>query len=340
MASATRSSATPRDRIERRYGGPLPEETWAWLVTKRYIEEFESGMLDAEEIAEKVRELNRVAPRAIHRDRRLLKRSDDDARFATIDGRMQAVAEILALRASRDLRVTRFRRAHLPEALLDPEQTDEWIEKTYWSQLPAGWPRTKGPAHANNFAGNLLELPSKRAELQWLPPDATSVKIWGVPPGSILGRLAEIVDRLAPKWDWHPAHATSFVLTGAVPPRPGVRQVRTKPTAGWDDRYGPYSHMAVRASIDVEMTPEELAAWWRGIRASLGTNGRKPIRDKAVRLARFAMERDDTSTWREIMGAWNRDVPEEWHFNDHRNFRTAVLHATQALNSPVPPSAM
>jgi hypothetical protein len=92
--------------------------------------------------------------------------------------------------------------------------------------------------------------------------------------------------------------------------------------------------MWIRASIDIEVTPEELAAWWRGIRAELGIAGRKPIGEKSARLGLFAMTREAGTTYREDMHAWNADVLEEWRFTDWRNFRTAGHKAIHALNRP------
>jgi hypothetical protein len=90
----------------------------------------------------------------------------------------------------------------------------------------------------------------------------------------------------------------------------------------------------VRCSIDIEVTPDELALWWSGVRKHVGMAGRRPISEKAIHLAAFAFDRDKTTTLQQDMDAWNREAPEEWHFADYRAFRTAALKALEALNRP------
>ena len=39
-------------------------------------------------------------------------------------------------------------------------------------------------------------------------------------------------------------------------------------------------------------------------------------------------------TYAEDMERWNAQVPDEWRYDDYRNFRTAALSAVNALNNP------
>jgi hypothetical protein len=103
---------------------------------------------------------------------------------------------------------------------------------------------------------------------------------------------------------------------------------------GFDGYYGTYDMMSVRCVIDVEVTPEELAGLWRGVRTAIGIAGRKPMGDKAVQLALFALSCDETSTIAHDMQRWNEVVREDWRYSDYRNFRTAALAAMNSLNRP------
>jgi hypothetical protein len=170
--------------------------------------------------------------------------------------------------------------------------------------------------------------------LQWIDEKAATTKIWCVPQRSLLGDLANLGTKLADTWDWNIGYATNFVLTGETPPRPGVRGLSFRTRRGFDDRYGTYEYMWIQATIDLEVTPEELAGWWRGVRDHLGVSGRRPIAAKGVELAKFALDRDDSTTIREDMNAWNARVKDEWTFDDWRNYRTAALRAIDALNRP------
>lgn len=330
-------SLDARVRVERSYGSALPDRTWEWLVDNHYIAELDQGDLGIDDVVDVIRDLNKAAPAAQRRARGGEVDGDTSSViFGALNNRMRAVAEFLARRAHRDLQVQRFRRSCLGGVLLLADDIDGWINDRYWAELPRGWPSISGPSQATNFTGGLLELPASRVELEWLPPDAETVKIWGVPRRSTLGRLAELSTKLSSRWDWHLAHATSFVLTGATPPRPAVRHVRFKPTSGWDDDFGAYRYGGVRFTVDAEVTPEQLAAWWRGIRAEIGMTGKKPIRERAVRLALFSLSRPASSSWRDDMKAWNEHADVGDQFDDLRNFRRAVLRAWSAINLSAP----
>jgi hypothetical protein len=323
-----------RARVESAYGGPIPDASWNWLVAERYVFELAEDLLSVEEVVFKLRELNAVAPGAVARLSRRVGQIDSGPVVARINSRMQALAEAVALRASRSTRVVSWRQKWLSDELIGAEGVTSWIDQIYHEHLPKRWPTDRGPRDATTFAGTFATWPNRYAQLQWLDVTERSVRVWCVPPKGPLGDLAAVVDRLSTDWDWHPALATHFVLTGETPARPGVRGVSHQSRRGFDDRYGPYDLMWIRASIDIEVTPEELAAWWRGIRAELGIAGRKPIGEKSARLGLFAMTREAGTTYREDMHAWNADVLEEWRFTDWRNFRTAGHKAIHALNRP------
>jgi hypothetical protein len=323
-----------RARVEAVYGGPIPDVTWEWLVRKRYIAELTDGSSSVDDIVSTVRELNAVAPNAVTRLVRRVGSADAEPVLDGINNRMQAVAQIVALRASRSSRVGSWRRRWLPDGLIAVDDVTSWIDQTYRHHLPKLWPADRGPRDATSFAGALALWPHRYVKLQWLDVAQRSGRVWCVPPRGPLADLAAVVDRLVDDWDWHPALATNFVLTDETPARPGVRGLSYRTRRGFDDRYGSYDYMWIRASIDIEVTPEELAAWWRSVRSDLGIAGRKPIGEKSVRLALFAISRDVDTTYREDMDAWNAEVPAEWRFTDWRNFRTAGHKAMEALNRP------
>ena len=323
-----------REIVEREYGGPLPDQTWDTLVNRRWINELRNGLCTSAEVVEEIRAWNQAAPLALRRS--IGRGREETELFRSINLRTAAVAEFAALRAGRDMSVANFRRHHLGPDLLSEDAVGMWIDARYRESLPPDWPTDIGPGDADNHPGRLTQLPPGPS-LEWLEPGTTTLKIWRVPPRSVLARLAELAQKLAKYWDWHPAHATVFVLTGATPPRPAARQVRFKSTHGGDDRFGPYFHMSVRVTLDATLTPEELAGWWRGIREDLGTSGYKPVGERSIALARFLAHRGPETSWRQDMEAWNAEAPPEWRYTDRGNFRTAALNAWQRLNSPVPP---
>jgi hypothetical protein len=331
-------SGSWRQQVEKRYGSKLPDETWEWLVGKQYIEELDEGMgVTVDYVVDQIRLINRAAPAAHARSRRRVVASDPESAsvFTGLNNRLEALAEVIAWRAARSSAVSVYRRRWLRDKLIDADEVAAWIDRTYHDHLPKNWPTDRGPAQATNFPGRFALWPHAHRVLEWIDTAASTSKIWCVPTRGPLGELAGLVEKLADRWDWNKALATTFVLTGDTPARPGVRAVSFRKRSGSDDTYGSYDLMSVRCSIDIEVTPEELAAWWRGVRAALGVSGRRPMGDKSVALAKFALSRtDDSKTFRQDMEDWNAEAPEEWHFDDYRNFRTAAKTAIEALNHP------
>ncbi len=55
---------------------------------------------------------------------------------------------------------------------------------------------------------------------------------------------------------------------------------------------------------------------------------------QGTRTREFALTRDDSTTYRQDMEAWNARVQADWRFSDWRNFRSAALAAVDAVNRP------
>lgn len=251
-----------------------------------------------------------------------------------VNRRLTVVAEMVAKRAAKYSNVESFRRRWLRDGLVNPANVTAWIDGIYHDHLPSGWPTDRGPADATNATAVATMWPHPHETLEWIDTDGPTSRIWPVPRRGPLADLSKLSTKLSRRWGWHPATSSAFVLTNATPPRPGVRGVTYQSVRGSDGHFGPYDFMSVKCSIDIEVTPEELAAWWSGVRHHLGVSGRRPISDKAVALAAFAFDRDETTTWRQDMEAWNRQAPGTWRYTDYRAYRTAAIKAIEALNRP------
>jgi hypothetical protein len=335
MAKTTPSApASLREQLSDAYGGPIPDETWAYLETKQYIAEYDEGLHDVASLVAVVRELNAAAPAAISRSSRRVLERGREGLFDAINHRMATTADVLAKRASRNSAVQAYRARWLADGLIDAVDVSSWIEEMYRLHLPKAWPGDRGPWEATNSTVTFFGWQHAHVSLQWIDEGAATTKVWCVPQRTPLGELAGIGTKLADQWDWNLGYASNFVLTGEAPPRPGVRGLSFTTKRGFDDTYGAYDYMWVGATIDLEVTPEELAGWWRGLRDHLGVCGRRPIAAKGVELAKFALDRDDSTTIREDMEAWNARVVDEWKFDDWRNYRTAAHRAINALNRP------
>jgi hypothetical protein len=336
MARATHaeSKADWRRRIEAAYGGPLPAKTWSYLEKSRWIGDLEEGAASVEELIEHLRDINSGAPLAAALSARRVKGVEETTLFDEVDARLQAVAKVISWRADRNITVGSFRRRWLRNGMVATDGVTDWIDGVYRSHLPSGWPIDRGPAQATNHRGQFALWPHAHMQLEWVDVTAGTSKVWCVPPRGPLGELAKLAEKLANQWDWTLPYATCFILTGETPPRPGVRGISVRSRRGSDRDFGPYDLMWVRCSIDIEVTPEELAGWWRDARKHLGASGRKPIGKKATQLALFALTRDPGTTLQEDMEAWNAEVDEGWRYTDFRNYRTAAHNAIEALNRP------
>jgi hypothetical protein len=341
MARATqRTPEGWRAEVERAYGSPLPAESWDYLVGRRFIQELDDGFSTVEDVVDELRTLNRAAPTARSRSKRRVKKSGVAELFKGINSRMEAIAEIIAMRAGESTSVRSFRHRFLNDGLVEPDEVTAWIANTYRSQLPTGWPESPNPTDATNFRGKFATWPHEHEVLEWLNRGSPTSQIWCVPTTGPLAELARMTRKLADTWDWSVPLATTFVLTGETPARPGVRGISFRRRAGSDDTYGAYEYMSVRCLIDIEVTPEELAAWWRGVRAALGLAGRRPVGEKSVQLALFALTREAGTTWRDDMQAWNEQCRPDRRFNDYAAYRTAVVSALKALNQPAASARM
>jgi hypothetical protein len=332
MASATQSSSLRAD-VEKAYRAPIPDETWEWLDSEHRVYELDNGSVDVQKVVEVIR----APPAALARQGRRVQTagSRSGSLFDGLNQRLQALAEVIAWRAARNSTVVSFRSRHLAGGLIAPDEVTGWIDATYHGHRPRKWPAGPGPAEATNFPGQFALWPHAHLVLQWLDPTERRTKIWCVPTRGPLAELAKLSTKLADQWDWNLALATNFILTGEAPPRPGVRGLSFRTRRGSDGWYGTYEMMSVGCTIDVEVTPEELAAWWRGVRTAIGITGRKPMGTKAVHLALFALSSDDSTTFAEDMRRWNKQAPEEsWRYSDVRNFRTACLAAIDSLTRP------
>jgi hypothetical protein len=329
MALSTRDW---RAIIERAIRSPLPDPTWDELVEERYIRGLEDGGYTVDEVVAVVRKWNKIAPAAIARTGRRVQPRDDSPLLDGVNRRLLAVAEIVAARAGRSLKTEQFRRRWLNDELLRDQDVTPWIEATYDAQIPQDWPRDTGPADATNFPGKFALWPHEHVRLQWMHDNMT-MKVWCVPTTGALADLAELSEKLADTWEWSVPLATHFVLTGATPARPGVRNLSFRRRRGSDSRYGMYDLYSVRATLDIEVTPEELAAWWRGVRDHLGVSGRKPVREKSIALALSELTVNEKTSYEQDMHAWNRVHP-EWSFDDRRNYLRARRAAWDALNCP------
>ena len=245
----------------------------------------------------------------------------ENVAMSTADARLRALAEILALDASRLVEVQNLRAELLKGSLLEPVEVSSWIEACAASEGEVD-------------EGVLLRYP--RGAIQ--APGRLFAR-----PGGALDRLRELADRLAGAYSWLEVDALSFVLSGDTPAlAQGTAAIRRRVPYGAlgrvvieADPYAPISEVTklfMQASTALlgkrprGLSEKHIALALVGARcaghlASGGTSvaldssaGRVPRRVTRIRAVLFEEKGSPPSPrWRGLLEAWNREHP-EWAY--------------------------
>jgi hypothetical protein len=326
-----------REDVETQLGYVLSDRAWQMIVTEGSAEDLELGLVTVEVVADLVREFwrppgNRILP------------SEDGPQLIPgaeqLRARSQAIGAWEARAASQDPRVEAFRRDHLAEGLLAEDAIGAWIAHQDSRDRPANWPVTSGLRADENATyratadAQLAGVPW--VSLTWMERRGASWLggRWPVPPESVLASLAELATELHDKWRWREHEAVVFVLTGT---RPDVRPIDGSSNVRHNlhTAIGPYD-ITSRITIEVDpvVSPEQLAAWWRGVRRQLFDRRYRPMSIKHLELAQFCAGRPEATTLEQDHLEWNRTINEtqpSWRYEDRRNFRRDALVAVQRL---------
>jgi hypothetical protein len=245
-----------------------------------------------------------------------------------IGDRQAALSRVLAAYAARENEVVGFRRAVLGSRLLAPGKVEEWVNwqaerdgpPTRWLAVPL--PPDVQPQPGETITFTLQTCRVEVETLRYVVPDDPWVRVRPVAAGGILGRLQRLSRRLADRYGWHEAQATTFVLTDAVPLVDAVR-------VAWRPGAVPALDRIV-LEVDPVLTPAEVAAQYRQARAqALGKALVRPQSEKHRALAVFAVEHPD-GTFRERMAVWNRLHP-QWRYSQETNFGRDLRAAVRRL---------
>ena len=147
----------------------------------------------------------------------------------------------------------------------------------------------------------------------------------GTAAGSTLERLRILSEYLATRYGWHPALATTFVLTGITPPLP-LSRVTTTLHGHTGDRW-----VSIEARADDD--PEAVARRFRSARAQLGITKRRNPGDEQ-RLAALlafvddAAAADHDSSWVSLQRQWNANPSNAtWRYSRPDKLATAYRKA-------------
>ena len=229
------------------------------------------------------------------------------------DRRAEALARIFAADASRLDEVKWFRQRRLRGHLLELASVAGWIlrrRRPGAAQVLVSVPDGAGAAPLPTHL-----LPRHVGTLSYLTGEDPFPRAVILPGAGTLVELKTIASRLAMRYSWAEAEASTFVLTGIPPALPLVRAV-----IDWRSPW----RAATTISLEVHpsTTPAALAGAYRQVRAEvLGRGRRYRAVSESYRadLAAVCAKNNDGRPWAEMMKSWNRHDPSH-RYRDVRRF--------------------
>lgn len=263
------------------------------------------------------------------------------AKSSPTDHRASALAGVLARLAERLPEVQAFRRDVLGGELVDWRQVAGWIRTrepadggpqtqsfTVRGDLPAfGLSATEG---AGDLAARWLDaaaaavgrgdarvvLAGVAAEtMRFYDLDDAGGELWAsvtrIDPATDLWRLREVARAVEKLYGWSEPWAVHFVLSGLAPPL--VTLSVTQELGPWGAR--------ISARADPRVSPGEVAAAYKRVRAKYRTGPNQPMAQKHAEMALFLAAYYETGTrpWKELREHWNTEHP-EWTVTDDSRF--------------------
>jgi hypothetical protein len=292
-----RTEAEVRSALEKRLGRPVSDALWQGLVEDRYVAEVlhgEAGAFDA--LVKQYRRRERWA-------REYQRESKTERREAPPDRRALLVSRLLAREASHLPEVKAFRREVLPGGLLSPEEVGPWIREKVREAGEGSPDRTLWWVEGGKWHSCFVGMEGVLARLWWLSRE------------------------VARQINCSEAQATDFILTGRVPIisplRWGVHRTFTQV----------YAYARIVLEINPEVSPAEVAQFYREARKSVLQGERsKPLSQRVAALVEFVLGHDG-GTWREKMEAWNREYP-QWRYTSEKNMARDYHRAVGKLLRP------
>jgi hypothetical protein len=253
-------------------------------------------------------------------------------RDKVVPARSDAVSEFIAERARDDEEVRGFRERYLSGAVLSPWNVEAWIDEQsseYDHALVVRIPRGTQISPGPDGLPLLPELTSVKREqieeilrvdcIAYQRPPSPWVHRKAIGRDGVLRTLLLLSRRLAKTFGWTEDQATMFVLTDLTP---------EIATARWGIL--PVAPLAwltsVSLTVDLQITPEELAKKYRTIRSKILGPKHRSLGEKHCRLAVFALKHQDLN--QDALREWNNRHP-AWSYPTVSRFAKEARVAKQ-----------
>lgn len=264
-------------------------------------------------------------------DKNISHRNDD-----ATNTRTEALEFIYALHARTLDIVIGFRERHLGRGLLPPDRVHSWVKSRAKTEgKPSFWAVAAVPSEQVERVG--LELRLKKAiptrSGATLERRVLRVAVMSGPPiteftraGGALEDLRYCAERLCERFPWREDEAAAFVLMDRPPSAPVI-------VANAVERSPLTAASRIALTIDPMATPEEVADFYRTLRARWSDSKQRTQSDKHVSLAKFLHQAPDDRDWDELFARWNREN-DEWSYKLKHNFKRDALQALERLLYP------
>jgi hypothetical protein len=267
--------------------------------------------------------------------------------------RTQVLTEIIAEHAGRNQEVIQFREEILRERLLPWDEVQGWITQEHVRERQQELPRIAlmvplpASAHLQTTAqgGMIPNTPlcidethpargTHRESLDYAIPNDDWVHRIPIAYGGILARLQQLSTTLAQRYQWQPALATVFVLTGLSPV---LQPIKT--AYHWSElqtQAGSVTALSrIVLTIDPTVTPKEVSTAFQHIRQYVLGARWRDLADWQLALAQFTLQRADAELWPQRFEAWNKKVIKKWRSDTVSNFKRACQNAIEKLLAPI-----
>jgi hypothetical protein len=266
--------------------------------------------------------------------------------------RASVLAALLAADANQDPEVTQFREEVLRGVLLEAHEIQPWIARE--REKEQGRPGIfldavpLPPRHdiRHGAQGGLIPDPplsigeqhpagSSHVDLlAYATPESDWERVVPVGHGGILARLHHLSTRLAERYRWQAAQATSFVLTGLTPALPPIA-ASLKPV-DFQTQAGRVTALSrIVLTIDPTLSPKEVHNYFQAIRQRILGVKWRALKETQLALAQAVLHCRDEDSWSQRMDLWNTEFPNR-PYNNVSNFRRDCQHAIAKLLAPVP----
>jgi hypothetical protein len=340
-----------RSEVEQHLGYSVPDETWDYLVEKKYVEDVLVGAETIVWLAQEAQAVLRAGGQPVGSRPQVapMRSHGSDAgeklgpgyRKKRLARRVDAVSVLLAGDAREQKGVQAFRNDALANGLLSLEEVEGWILHQAERDGPhTRWLRVPIPeGHKVSVArGYLVPTPaisvSDNHPAEWASPQYLA---YGVPTDrwlrripvardGVLGRLHVLSRSLAHRYGWQESQAALFVLTDIVPL---VSHLRT----GFSLK-APFRALSrVTLTIDPALSPREVADAYGKVRHQILGSRFRHLNEEHTQLALFIAERPEGETWKQRLEAWNEAHPES-SYTTESNFARDCIQAQRRLIDP------